>query len=270
MGRWVGLWRVSGPSLLGTPISRRLANFPLPECPGRTSLLPFFLKKNNFAFGCHNLHSPVRRSEVRNITREFKSHNSSADRALLRSAGVRIRPPCSRLESCPQTNPPFPHPSLPLPLSSAKAAACCKDAFNPPTPRSKILPDGWGVCACARRGNWVGGGGSPAVAWKGRSDGERGRGWGSGPASSSQRVPAPALARLSFVCAKNPLQSLFPERGQPLVRAADQASHPFQSLAVRRGRRAQQRGRSLKSPGNPERPLGVPVPLPLRRPSFPL
>lgn len=153
MGRWVGLWRVSGPSLLGTPTSRRLANFPLPECSGRTSSVPFFFffKKNNFVFGCHDLHSPVRRSEVRTIIREFKPHNSSADRALLRSAGVRIRPPCSRLESRPQTNPPFLHPSLPLPLGSAKTAACCRCFQSPHPTQQDPTRRLWGVRLRAAR-----------------------------------------------------------------------------------------------------------------------
>lgn len=68
------------PSLPGTPAPRRLANFPRPGCPGRTSPLPFFFFFfNNFALGRHDLHSPARRSEPRN-KRELKPHNSSAAR----------------------------------------------------------------------------------------------------------------------------------------------------------------------------------------------
>lgn len=63
-GGWGGLRRVSSPSPLGAPTPRRLANFPRPECPGRTSSLPFFF--HNFAFGRRDLHSAARRSEPGN------------------------------------------------------------------------------------------------------------------------------------------------------------------------------------------------------------
>lgn len=46
----------------GTPAPQRLANFPRPGCPGRTSSLPCL---NNLPLGRHDLHSPARRSEPR-------------------------------------------------------------------------------------------------------------------------------------------------------------------------------------------------------------
>ena len=50
----------------GSPNPRRLANFPRPECPGRTSPLPFF--SHRFALARRALHSPARRSS-RGLTR---------------------------------------------------------------------------------------------------------------------------------------------------------------------------------------------------------
>lgn len=215
------------PSPLGTPPPRRLANFPRPECPGRTSSLPFL---NNFAFGCHDLHSPARRSEPRNnkgveSTQQFGSPQSAlccAPRGF--ASGRHLRH--SRTAPKPA---PLPHISLLPPSRLRRGRGSAKPLSTlPPTPSSRIRLDGCGVCACAQRGR--GGGGESGRLEKAGAAGCGGGGAWPEPALSSQRVPALGLARLSHVRAKNPLQSLFPGPRRPpwgrspaLARAANQA-----------------------------------------------
>lgn len=144
------------PSPLGTPPPRRLANFPRPECPGRTSSLPFL---NNFAFGCHDLHSPARRSEPRNnkgveSTQQFGSPQSAlccAPRGF--ASGRHLRH--SRTAPKPA---PLPHISLLPPSRLRRGRGSAKPLSTlPPTPSSRIRLDGCGVCACAQRGRGGGG-----------------------------------------------------------------------------------------------------------------
>lgn len=123
-----GMFHVQVP--LGTPTPRRLSNFSLPKCPGRIYLLPhccwfLVLFLNNFVCCHHDLHSPAGLCELGNN----KSLNHTTVLlltvwALLRSAGVRMRRPCSQLKSRPKIDPPFPTClfSLPLRLSGGPGA----------------------------------------------------------------------------------------------------------------------------------------------------
>lgn len=157
------------------------------------------------------------------ITREFKPQDSSAARSLELSCARRgFASGCLVHDSraAPKPSPLFPHAFLLFHSRLSAGSGAAKPLSTlPPPPRSKIRPDGCGVCACARRKHRSGE--EEAGPWP-RLEKARAMGSGGGvgarakPPPSSQRVPAPALARLSHVRAKNSLQSLFSAREQPL------------------------------------------------------
>lgn len=226
-GEASGRFQVQTPPPQGTLAPRRLANFPRPGCPGRTSPLPFFFFLNNFALGRHDLHSPARRSEPRNKG-ELKPHNSSAARrqrfAALRggshpAAMFPTREP-------PQNQPPSPlRPALRPPSRPGRGRGASELLSTLPRRPLAAKSDSTAAgCAPARS---AGSGRGRPVRSRPRLEkaGATGRGGGGGrsgpePPLSSQRAPAPAPARLSHVHAKNPLQSLVLGAGAAPSRSA--------------------------------------------------
>ena len=185
----------------------------------------FFFFLNNFALGRHDLHSPARRSEPRNnkgveTTQQFGSPQSAlccAPRGF--ASGRHVPDP----RAAPKTSPPSPQPSPPPPSRPGRGRGAAKPLSTLPPPPLAAKPDSTAAgCAPARgagSGAGAGGGGRRAPGRGLKRPERRGAGEGLGPRPeptlSSQRVTAPAPARLSHVRAKNPLQSLFLARGRP-------------------------------------------------------
>lgn len=128
----------------------------------------------------------------------------------------------------PPNQPSFPHPSPFLPPSPrlSRGRPPREAAFNLPPPPTHPRPQNPARrlqgFAPARRARPGGGRGNPKVPSLGLKR-PKPQGAGAGlkpgpePPLSSLRVPAKALAGLSHVRAKNPLQSVFPVPRRPLL-----------------------------------------------------
>lgn len=200
---------------------------------------------------------------------------------MLLSAGVRIRPPCSRLESRPKTSPPSHIPLLSSPPSQLNQGRGTAKPLStlPPTPSQQNPTRRLrGVRLRAARGGRGSGGGCgrptgprPGLE-KAGATGKRGRGWGPGrsllfPLSGSPLRPWPG----SHTCAlKTHFKVCSRHGGGPFCAgpwAPARADNQFPALAApsvpgaaKRPEGPSERGRSLMTPGSRKRPSGGQIP----------
>lgn len=220
-------WVFVLPNILRAPNTpKEHIHFP-PDCPKRTSSLPFFVC---LFLNCVQLPRPTLSREapaLRNNQGNLKDNTARQPRSLRCAALCGGSHPAAMFPTPepPPNQPSFPHPSpfLPPPPTLAEAALPARLlSTSPATPWPQNPARRLQGFAPARRDRGRGGGGSPKVPGLGLKR-PKPRGAGAGlkpgpePPLSSLRVPAKAPAELSHVRAKNPLQSVFAVPRRPLL-----------------------------------------------------